>query len=174
MRPGENSLKHDIFLAAASGDVFFSRSRTFRSWVIRFVTRSPFSHVFVKVNDRAVIEADVGGVKIRPAARYLDDELTSIELVKLPACVDPDVFIAELNQRAGSFYDYGILAGGLLSKLLKLSRWRENLLNGVSRYTCSELVAESLKAAGMQFKLPTSQITPKDLYYSLKNRDEAN
>jgi len=165
----EKDLKQSIYTAAEPGDIFFSRSRTFTSWLIRKITKCNFSHTFVKVNERTVLESDVGGVLIRPVSRYLDDDATSIELVKLPEHIDADIFIDALNQKVGSFYDYGILAGGILSKIFKISRWRENILNGVSRYTCSEFIAEGLKAAGAEFKINTSQITPKDLYYYLKN-----
>ena len=166
--------KQDLFDAAEPGDIFFSRSRTCISWLIRKATKFHSSHTFVKVNERTVIESDVGGIKIHPAKKYLDDCVCGIECVQLPKGIDRRLFIDKLSEKTGSYYDYGILLGSLISKVFKITRWRDNILNGVSRYTCSEYVAECLKLSGMEFSMPTSQITPKDLYYLLKKAEAKN
>ena len=159
--------KVKLFNAADDGDVFFSSTRSISSWTVRKVIKFQYSHTFTKVNSRTIIDADIGGIKIRPINTYLRNSQTAIELVRLPKCVDRFKYIECLNRYQGALYDYGVLVGGILSRILHLSRWQENMFNGVSRFTCSELVATSLIEAGMEFKLPTSQITPKDLYYSL-------
>jgi hypothetical protein len=163
----ELNAKTKLFEKASPGDVFFSSSKTPISWLIRKITGFNRSHVFVKVNDRTIIEADVGGIKLRPIKKYLDDSKTEIELISLPTNVNRQSFIEKLNEKVGSYYDYGILIGGVISAIFHITRWQENILNGVSRYTCSEYVAECLAAEGVSFGLHTSQITPKELYYNL-------
>ncbi len=169
-----NHDKHEVFEKALPGDLFFSRSKTFVSWLIRKITKFHSSHVFVKVNGRTVIESDIGGVNIHPAKKYLDDYTTEFECVSLPNSVCRKKFIENLSEKIGCFYDYGILLGGVISRVFRINRWRDMIFNAASRYTCSEYVAEALSNSGMDFTLPTSQITPKDLYYSLKRKTSDN
>lgn len=166
--------KYDLFESAAVGDVFFSKTKSVNSWLIRKITKFDRSHVIIKVNNRAIIDSAVGGVRIRCAKDYLDDGLTLMEHIPLPDFINKKLFIDALASKVGSYYDYGVLIGGLISRILKISRWRRLLFDGASRYTCSEYIAECLKQAGAVFKLPTSQITPKDLYYYLKNSVKAS
>ncbi len=159
--------KYDLFESAEPGDVFFSKSRSVISWLVRKTTGFDRSHTFTKVNNRTILDSDFGGIKIRCVKTYLDDPMTIIELVKLPKCINRKVFLDALTSKVGSFYDYGLMLGGVISRLLKITRWRNMLFQGASRYTCSEYISECLKLAGAEFKLHTSQITPKDLYYYL-------
>lgn len=159
--------KRKAFLAAEPGDLIFSRCSWISSYLVRWVTKFKYSHISVKINDRTIIDASLGGVHIRSIEPYFTKYNTVMEIVPLPSFVSRRKFIESLNNKIGAYYDYALLLGAILSRIFKISRYNEMFLHGASRYTCSEFVAESLAEAGMSFKFPPSQITPKDLYFTL-------
>ena len=158
---------------AEIGDIFFSRDRTVVSWIIRTFSGFNYSHVIVKSSENTVIDAAVGGVSVRDIGQLLHKKVSKIEKMPFPEDVDKGKFMKFLAEKLGSYYDYGALLGFLISKLFRISRWRENMAHGASRYFCSELIAEALAFAGAKFELPPSQIMPKDLYYYLSRAGEA-
>lgn len=165
--------KDILFDQAFPGDIFFSRNYGPISWLIRKFTGFKYSHVFVKLSSNQVIESDTKGIKISNAKIYLNSISTVLEKISLPDSVDSVAFINYLTSKVGKKYDYGLLLGHLLSKIFKITRWGENILNAANRYTCSEYVSEALSQAGMIFKFKPSQITPKELYYALKGSNKS-
>lgn len=161
--------KIKAFTNAKPGDIFFSKTDAFVSKAIRWLTGFDYSHVFIKVNNRHIIDSDMGGVKLRKISTYVNCPKTSITHVPLPDFVDEKVFVALLNSKVGARYDYGLVIGHVISRVLNITRWRENIFNAASRYVCSEYIAECLAKLGMPFGFNTSQITPKELYYALTN-----
>ena len=167
MKTQHESAKRKAFLDGDTGDMMFSYCNSFSSRFIRWVLGFRYSHVSIKVNDRTIIDADVGGIHVRPIESYMIDKTAVIEMVRLPKQVNRSKFIEALNTKTGSYYDYGLILGSMIARLFKIPRTHDVLVHGASRYTCSEFVAESLLAAGLEFKFPPSQITPEDLYYSM-------
>lgn len=159
--------KWRLISEAESGDIFFSRDRTIISWLIRTITGFNYSHVIVKISPYSIIDAAVGGVAVRDNAALLDSKVSKIEKMPFPKGVDRKKFLSYMVKKLGSYYDYGALLGFLISKIFSMSRWRENITHGASRYFCSELVSKALVYAGAEFGLPPSQMMPKDLYYYL-------
>lgn len=161
------STKEKLINSANIGDIIFSRENRLISKLVRKLTAFDFSHVLVKVSSLHLVEAAATGIKIISTKAYVNDRAAVITSLPLPKCVDRPEFINDLLSKVNNKYDYFLFIGLILSKMLRLSRWKENILNFTNRYTCSEYISEALAASGMNFGYDTSQITPKELYYAI-------
>lgn len=156
------------------GSMVFIGGYTLTSIPIRTYLWAKYSHVGVYVGNGEMIEADFGGVQKTKMERYEKSWLYYGELVT-PGFIleNPEkipMIVAALNGLVGKNYDYGINVGTIISWLFKFSRSNEALFDCANAFRCSEAVAYVYKMVGESFKIPVSQVTPKDLYLKYKEK----
>ena len=144
--------------------LLFTRTRGPFSWLIRWGTRSQWSHC-----DCVLPEGDVlgalfwRGVVRRPYAEALR-HATQVGRADLP-CDDPDRFYAFLSGQLGKPYDRAAIIGiGLADR-----HWARQ-----DAWICSELQAAAAAAVGIDIQVEDpALLTPRDLWISplLRNRD---
>lgn len=152
-----------LFEEAKTGDIFLSRGKGLLSKLICLVLRSKISHTFVKASDTTVIESNDFGVEELPANKVLK-RCAYIKKLGFPGGESARLlFISNLRFLKGAPYDWGILLGGLLSRIWHRSRKLPMPLDDQKSYTCSELVSTALQRCGFELPFPPSQMTPEDL-----------
>lgn len=158
----------DVIAGGMPGDIFISKGNTLFAKIICWVLKTEYSHTFVKINDSEIIEANDFGTQIVTIEAFAKNCLT-VEKLGFPSNDSARIiFLSVLKLLVGRKYDYGILLGGLWSRLVHRSRRLNTPLNDKNAFTCSELVATALTRCGQTFQYPPSQITPEDLYYYMK------
>lgn len=147
----------------------FSKTNHWLSRAIRFVTRSPVSHVFFiffdpTLGDVFVLEAANTGMVVTPLALFKSKN----EIVKVvfPEPPIPNT-IKFLGTRLGTKYDYSGLLGSLWVQIGHWfkQRWHNPLASSKALF-CSEAVVEALQSVDYPKTrgLDASATTPKDLY----------
>lgn len=158
----------DVIAGGIPGDIFISKGNTLFARIICWVLKTNYSHTFVKINSTEIIEANDFGTQIVTIDGFAKNCLT-VEKLGFPSNDSARIiFLSVLKLLVGRRYDYGILLGGLWSRLMHRSRRLNTPLNDKNAFTCSELVATALMRSGETFQFPASQITPEDLYYYMK------
>lgn len=119
--------------------IIATKSKTPVSWLIRLITNSPYSHLGIKLSDSLMIDADWGGVKVRPLPEKYDEfivgNITTENFSK--------GIIWLLSQR-GKSYDFpGVLSTAFYVAL----GWKrkKNILQDPDKFTCSEYVFRSIE-----------------------------
>ena len=137
----------------------FSREATLGSAIIRWNTRSPWSHVDIVQPDGRLLGARLeGGVQSRPAgyAHFTATEHYGIPLTD----ASTELFHALARQQIGKAYDWSAILG-----LAFYRNWHDP-----GRWFCSELVA--WLAQSVQYPLVRvahdDRITPRDLTTSYR------
>jgi hypothetical protein len=149
--------------------VGFSTSKTNPiSWVIRKLTGSTASHVWLAIDDplfgRVVLEASELGYRLYPFERFAKSN-TVIRLVEPPAC-DMVKGVQSVADLLGTSYDFEGLFGMLV---VVVGRWFHrkvrNPLHSSRALFCSEAVARVLVAAGYTpaAELVPESTTPQDI-----------
>jgi uncharacterized protein YycO len=117
--------------------IILFKGRGFISQMIRWQTRSRFSHAALRMRDGRIVEAWQGkGVRITELTDYAD-----VEVFRVPSMSDEqwDKAIAFACAEVGKGYDYwGVIRF--------VSR---RLLPTTERWFCSELVFAAIRAAGV-------------------------
>ena len=151
------------------GAVLFIKSDTPVSALIRLCGRQMFSHVAPYLGNGRLIESAIGGVQINLVSTYLNNPVYSIEM-RIPRVSDTqlDGLCRTAETHFRQRYDYALLFGDLLSRLIHRSRKYLGLFNHGDAWICSELIANGLEVAGVNIGLPPSQVTPDDLYQLLE------
>ena len=134
--------------------VYFCRSRTIPSWVVRALTWSDFSHTALGTERGTVIEAVWPKVREIPLPQFLADNGT-VEVLEVP-CRCPSAAILWARQQVGLGYDLTALFGWLLHR-----DWSDPC-----RWFCSEFVAEAFEEGGSPLfrENAVHRITPQDLW----------
>jgi hypothetical protein len=150
------------------GSIIFVKTSSPISWIIRKVTKSPWSHCCISLNDNndIIIEADVFkkvSVKKNPYKKYevVDVEINDSQRQQL---------LFFLHSKINVKYDY-IYILGILLRLLKL-RKNDMWSDKKNRLMCSELTDDAFASIGIDL-VPNRKfdnVTPGELYDALKER----
>lgn len=109
-----------------------TRSSTPVSWLIRLITNSPYSHLGIKLNNKHMIDADWGGVKVRELPTKYDEYI--INGIPIDDFKKGNRWL--MNQR-GKAYDFPGVISTALYNMLGWKR-KKNNLQDPDKYTCSE------------------------------------
>ena len=133
--------------------VLLCRSRYLDSWLIRWLTWSPWSHSGILMGD-LVIEAGWPTVRVSTLAEVLATH-SDYAVVSLP-CPDPEIAIGAALSQVGKPYDWRALFGFLFRR-----DWQER-----DSWFCSELVAWAAKEGGARWFRADSlnRVTPGHLW----------
>jgi len=164
--------KQVLYDAAKPGDIFFSGDSGWTSKAIRYVLNFEYSHVFVKLDDKYIIESALGGVRINAAKKHITELSTYFEFLSLPDKLDRDKFLALLKEDVGKDYDYWLILGAIVSRIIRRHRQQKGLADSLDKLVCSELIAKHLQNCDYKLPYPPSQMTPEDLYYLLRMKKE--
>ncbi len=130
------------------------------SRLIRFQTRSKYSHTALLTSDDTVIEAwHKGGVQEVPSISTLHTAGTVVDVYDFTWKVDSESIEEFARRQVGCKYDF-------LAILRFLSRrpYAEN-----NKWFCSELIAAACERSGSSIiRLPASQVSPRDIASSAK------
>jgi len=151
------------------GDLVFTRSNSIISRAIRYFTNGQYSHVAVLFKENLIIESDWSGVVLSSLKKYPDHKIVSISGGK----ADRYLFINSLLSKVGDGYDYSLLFGNLLYRVLGRANWVLGLTDTPNKWICSEIIAQSLADAGEEFKDPIKGIDPtvlQNFYESLSSK----
>lgn len=143
------------------GDLILLKNDSILSRIIKFFSKSEYSHVAVYLEDGFVIESDWGGVQISHLRKYKSVEYD----VYYHAKMDKDkaeMLTQWMLGQVGSRYDYGGIFGILLNKLglTKKNHWDDK-----ASYWCCELVADAYLNVGLKVcaREETWLVSPGDL-----------
>jgi uncharacterized protein YycO len=144
-----------------AGDVVFFHYSSFLSALVRLVTRSPYSHVALVVEDGVIVEADV--FKRVSTRRITETDYT----VKSPAHVTDEQRMQAVNyalSRRGDGYNWwlDVKIGLRLIFGLHPKHW----FSEVKKENCSELVDLAFFNAGIPRKdigIPVGECSPAEL-----------
>jgi len=132
------------------------------SRLIRFQTRSKYSHTALLTSDNTVIEAwHKGGVQEVASISTLHTPGTKVDVFEFTWKVDKELIEEFARKQVGCKYDF-------LAILRFLSRrpYTEN-----DRWFCSELIASAAEYAGYPLiRLPSYEVSPRDIAGSAKLR----
>lgn len=133
--------------------VLFCRSKRLRSWIVRAVTWSAWSHVALVDGDEA-IEAVWPAVRVVPLTQVLEHYSAHV-FAALP-CDDPAAALRAARTQLGRPYDWKALVGFLLRR-----NWEDE-----RAWFCSEFVAWAIARGGSPL-FRTSvlrRVTPQHLW----------
>lgn len=137
--------------------IFLFKGTSFISRLIRFQTRSEYSHAAVELDNKSVVEAWKKGVTI--SNRYWEHHkpYTEISVFDVEAEYNKNAVESFLKHQVGHAYDY-------LSVLRFVTRRK---VRADDKWFCSELVAAAFHAGGLELlKGPPSLLSPRDIYLS--------
>lgn len=148
----------------------FSTTNMLLSRLIRWVTGAQVSHtwlLFEAEGEQVILQADIGGVQIDPASKYMNGAWTIVDVIdpKVPVSLAPGW------KRLGEHYGYGGLIGSAVVFLgRKLKRAWKNPLGRKTSPDCSALVTMVLQESGYPGadKLDPMAVSPEDLLEFLK------
>ena len=143
--------------------LLFCSGRYPASWIVRIITRSPWSHVALVTTLAGVdvvLEAREGyGVRMAPLALYRTGYRGTVEQVEV-AGVDEAAAVRWAVQRLGDPYDWDELLWIAIRMVCKTgTRLPEDA------WICSEFVRDALAVGGLRMRTgPGDYVTPGDLY----------
>ena len=129
------------------------------SLLIRFQSRSRFSHVAVELDDKTVIEAWAFiGVRHVSDKSEAHKAGTVIEAYDITGEYDQDAVESFLHSQLGKKYDY--------RSLIRFITRRHTRAD--NKWICSELVLEAFRRGGLELqkRIPASHATPRDIIMS--------
>ncbi len=138
-------------------DILLYKGTGFTSWVIEWLSKSPYSHIALVVNPgmNLGIESNTGhqaGVRAFDLRRIAVEQVDVFRL-KPQYSVDQETVISYLVGHLGVGYDYwGVICLGLLKifSLLSFTLFRpHNSFQRNKDYFCSELVWEAFASDGL-------------------------
>ena len=140
-----------------------------KSWIskmIKFQTRSEYSHVAIGVKDTYFEAWHKGGVRefdLNDKEKHSSD--TPITFTTLDVKVDEESVYLFLKSQVGKKYDF--------KSVLRFVSRRDVRADG--KWFCSELVAAALKYGGVEIQhLPYSYLSPRDVMMSPYLKWESN
>ena len=154
--------------------IFVGKGRTFSSWLIRVVTKSPYTHCGLVFDDGVVLHSTIGGCQ-HTDMEYIKE---SYDLLTVYECKFPE---AEPTARTverdwlGAKYDYLSFIGLGLALLFGL---KKNPLGQHEQLLCTEVPAHwlnKISAANPSYRLPyldPELVTPKEIYELLEISDD--
>jgi hypothetical protein len=147
-------------------DIIFWSGTSPISRLIRWVTKSRWSHVAWVVDGKYLIEADWMGVVMAPVSEYLKypKQVAVKRIIDLPAADAMDCMNSAMTQLKRG-YDFLLLVE-ILIKLVFYKRWK--IRSRKRKFICSELVAEVYECVIGKRLVPKTddEVTPEDLFRS--------
>lgn len=142
------------------GDILLYSGRAPGSLLIRWATRSPWSHAAWVTAPGRVLESTSRGVAERSAARYRGRGLVVRPRWRLEAVL---AALARAEQKVGEEYDWVGL--GSLALVVLLSRPGSMRVRQVcDRWWCSELIARPLADQGFEVRPDPLTVVPGDFW----------
>lgn len=144
-----------------AGDIIFIDGGTLKSWLIKKLLKSQFSHVALAVSETDIIEIDFlkkVQQKPNPYKNYCIGRVKGVNTEQLKEVVK----FAE--SKIGVSYDYLQILGLFLETVFNI----RNYINQRNRLICSELIYLAYYSQGIDLMPNKSieDITPEDLYES--------
>jgi uncharacterized protein YycO len=137
--------------------VFAVKGKGLGPFVIRFFTRSVYSHVGIFSNDENLGYESITKKGVVAIKKLSDDKDLDLLVIKLLP-QQREQILNFLNQQLGKAYDWKAVINVLNYK----RDWREN-----DKWFCSELVARAFEIAGIRLlNKPCGRITPADVVSS--------
>jgi len=141
------------------GDFGVVATTGFVAWAIRVVTRSPYNHAYGYIGDGMIVEAQPGGAKISPLAKYDGRPQLRSQLALDP--LRTVRVVRAYKEQVGIEYGFFDVAAIALSSIGIVT----SKLTDDDSVFCSQLIAIGLHKGGVKFgtdKRP-NRITPGDL-----------
>ena len=137
------------------------RGKSWISKVIRWQTRSKYSHIAIELHDGSVVEAwHIGGVAHNRSFRSVHTKGTKVDVFAIEGMSDlyESAVRAFLMKQVGKKYDFGSIA-----KFLSRRAERHD-----NKWFCSELAMEGIAAGGVDLlkRIPASHVSPGQLVTS--------
>ena len=131
---------------------------------IRLFTRSPWSHAFVVVSDRAIVEATPHGARIAALTDY-NGSLVAFNDEEPKDDAQRHAIVDAARKMIGTRYGFADIAALGLVGLGVRFRWLDRRVGREDRLICSQLVARAYAAAGLYLfdDRPAQAVTPGDL-----------
>ncbi len=150
--------------------ICFGRWADLKSRIIRWITKSEWSHVWIEYNSerwnsRLVVHADSKGVIIEPKSSFLERRKQPLAVVEYEISGYTSRAFALSKEYLGKDYGYWTL---ILNSFLLLARRLgiKNLrgVRDIGKYTCSEFTTLFIQNAGISCKLDAELTWPGKLY----------
>lgn len=154
--------------------LFLGRGSGFSAWLIRVVTKSPFTHAGLVYNDDVVLHSTIGGVQMADMT-YINDHYDMITEYK---CEFPEAEEAAdyvKDKFLGAKYDYLSFVGLGLAIIFRL---KKNPLGKHKQLMCTEVPAHWLNkvsAMNPSLEIPyfdPEMMTPAGLYEWIESRKD--
>lgn len=154
------------------GDILFVNRKSWIGRRISAVTKCPYSHVGLLIDDEHLIEATLTGIKLTPLVYYekkrrqgkLDYTIGRVPKLNNR---DREIVSSFVANQQNTKYDYIQFVVITLFYVLGIPRKFEPI-DISTAWVCSELIAEAFDAIGVRFSrsVDPDNITPADIYYS--------
>ena len=132
------------------------------SWiskVIRWQTRSKYSHIAIELKDSSVIEAwHIGGVRRNPTFRTVHSPKTKVDVFEIAGKYDEEKVLDFLKMQIGHKYDFRSIVRFITRKSSHVS----------PNWFCSELANEAFREGGLDLlsRISSSHLSPRDIAIS--------
>jgi uncharacterized protein YycO len=154
-----------------SCDILLFQGQRFISKLIRFGTKSKYSHVGVVINPNTFLGIDAVGKGVRAFdLRKEDEKFIDVYRIKEEHSFDKDAVVSFLVNRLGSKYDLlGVTWLGVLKTFSLITGKKSKPYNRFQKgrdYFCSELAYEAFFGGGLDIvpEVPSADVTsPADI-----------
>lgn len=129
------------------------------SWiskVIRWQTRSKYSHIAIELEDGSVIEAwHIGGVANNPSFKTVHSPKTKVDVLEIIGQYDEKKVLEFLKMQIGHKYDFRSIVRFITRKSSHVS----------PNWFCSELANEAFREGGLNLlsRISSSHVSPRDI-----------
>jgi len=142
------------------GDILNVQGKGWIGEVIRWFTKSKYSHTACYIGDGKIVESDFGGVMISSVKKY--DGKFDVFRHRFATETQLADAVLWMKGQVGKGYDYlGLIGVGLAI----IGRKGRNCFDDKNRYWCSELVADGYINSGIVLCVDpdTYKVSPQDL-----------
>ena len=155
--------------------IVFGTNNKFRSKLIRWVTKSAWSHVWIEYPSGIwggtwAAHSSYNGVVKLP----VENVRRTYPAYKVYRCnYNLEKGLQKAREYIGAKYDYGVIWNGLLLVLLRLTGWKflwKIAARNANKFSCSEFVSSILKASNLYSGDP-ELTTPGDLELFCRESD---
>lgn len=141
-------------------DLLFIKGDTVNSRIIKFITRSPYSHVAIVLDNYHVMETDI---RYPLQIRHTSYPINSFDVYRFHRELtdnEKSLMDAYLMEKLQTKYDIARTISNGLFLLFNIP-----IRNAVKRLNCTEVAFDMYKAAGIDLG---AELTPRDLSTSSK------
>ena len=147
------------------GDLIFYKRANLISYVVAFVTRSPYSHVALAVSETEVIESNV--IVNTWKTNFNTEETVVVKRYENLTSEQQKKIVEYAHSKIGTRYDYFAAVRWFLRIVFKRT---QKINESEKRLYCSEMIDRAYKQAGIDLvpDRSTGDVTPGDLYNSVE------